>query len=298
MVRYAAYAVLLAAVLLASGCAAPKQPDSTLDASMEWRLRNLEEKALTFQNAQMEQATRVSEVERRVRSLEQVRSQLREHDLPPEEGTPEPLMSSDDLPEPGPVKMAEPESAPEAMMDAPAASGTPSMDKSEDGGKQWDSYPDATAIAKPDAETAKPAHKAKPKTYPVKSAKKPQAPSGKALYEKGLRQVLAGKTVQGRATLESFLKRYPGSGLAPNAHYWLGESYYHEKNFAESVVAFKKVHQKYPKHAKAPAALLKIGYAYAQLGDKDNARFYLDVLLQDYPKSDPAPLARKRLKTL
>ena len=298
MVRYAALMVSLACVLLVCGCAAPRQSASTQDASVEWRLRTLEEKALVFQNAQLEQASRVGAVERRLDDLEETRSQLRERDLPPEEGAPEPLMSSDELPEPGPVVVRE---EPKPAAPEPVAQ----ADKHKDDGKEWDSYPDATTkpAKKPapkvqPAPAPKPAAKAAPKTYPVKQAAKPKAPAGRAAYERGLKLVLAGKTAQGRAALEDFLRDNPGSGLAPNAHYWLGESYYHEKRFAESVVAFKKVHQKYPKHPKAPAALLKIGYAYAQLGDKENARFYLEVLLQDYPDSEPAPLARKRLKTL
>lgn len=293
MVRFAAYVVLLAGTLLACGCAGRQTPDSTADASQEWRLKNLEEKALVFQNAQLELASRMADVEGRLDALEQGGARLGEQDLPPVETAPEPLMTSGALPEPGPATPAA-----EAAPEAPAA----------DHGHKWDDYPDATAKAadgKPAAvpepaktAAAKPA--AKPMKYAVKAPAKAaeKAPAGKAAYDKALALVLSGKTAEGRAALESFLAKHPGGSLEPNAQYWLGESYYHEKRFPESIVAFKKVHQEHPKHPKAAAALLKIGYAYDQLGDTSNARFYLDVLLQDYPRSEPAPMARKRLDSL
>ncbi len=52
---------------------------------------------------------------------------------------------------------------------------------------------------------------------------------------------------------------------------------------------------KYPGHPKAAAALLKAGYAYESLNDGANARFYWQILLDDYPGSAPAALARKRM---
>lgn len=274
-IRLAAVAMTVVALL---GCASTKLPDTsqrTLDASDEWRLRTLEEKALGQRNAQLELTTQVTELSRRVQAMEQ-----RWTSTP---SKPAPLLSSTDLPESGPVmEKAKPE--PEMAEPAPA-----SDSKS---GAQWDAYPDATGRPKQPMTNAKmtagtPAPKAKASVA-----------VGKSAYDKALALVLAGKSAQGRAAMEQFLGANPKSSLAPNAIYWLGETYYHEKQFAEAVVAFKKVHQQYPRHEKAAAALLKIGYCYAALGDTGNARFYLGVLTEDYPKSDPAALGRKRLKSL
>ena len=46
------------------------------------------------------------------------------------------------------------------------------------------------------------------------------------------------------------------------------------------------------------SALLKMGYAYANLGQTDNATFYLQRLVENYPDSHSARLARERLQTL
>jgi tol-pal system protein YbgF len=93
----------------------------------------------------------------------------------------------------------------------------------------------------------------------------------------------------------AFLELHPGSPLVPNALYWLGESYYAADKLDLAIMQFKRVAEAYPRHDKAAAALLKAGYAYARLNDKENARFYWQILLDDFPDSAPAALARKRL---
>ena len=47
-----------------------------------------------------------------------------------------------------------------------------------------------------------------------------------------------------------------------------------------------------------PAALLKQGLSFKQLGEKANARLILNELIRKYPKSKEAAIARKKLETL
>ncbi|MFW5487510.1 MAG: tol-pal system protein YbgF [Desulfovibrio sp.] len=126
----------------------------------------------------------------------------------------------------------------------------------------------------------------------------PANANAEQLYHRGQALVSAEKYEEGREVLNEFLGKNKQNPLVPNALYWLGESYYGEKRFAQAILTFKDVTQDYPKHHKAAAALLKIGYSYDKLGDAANARFYLQALLDEYPTSDPARLARQKLKTL
>ncbi len=114
-------------------------------------------------------------------------------------------------------------------------------------------------------------------------------------YEAALKVVLSGKTLEGREKMTAFLQRYPGSKLEPNALYWIGETWYSDKSYDKAILAFKDVTTKFPKHDKASAALFKLGACYEQLKDKGNAQFYWQALLEDFPKSEAAGLARKRL---
>ena len=56
--------------------------------------------------------------------------------------------------------------------------------------------------------------------------------------------------------------------------------------------------EKYPKGNKAPAALLKQGLAFSNIGDTANAKLILQELSRKYPKSNEARVAAEKLKTL
>ncbi|MGH7770867.1 MAG: tol-pal system protein YbgF [Candidatus Binatia bacterium] len=95
-----------------------------------------------------------------------------------------------------------------------------------------------------------------------------------------------------------FLKKFPKSDLADNAQYWIGESHYALKEFDQAILAFDEVERQYPNGDKVPAALLKQGFAFAELGDKVDARLILKKLIDRYPQSQEAVKAKQKLKTL
>ena len=88
------------------------------------------------------------------------------------------------------------------------------------------------------------------------------------------------------------------SDLAANALYWIGESYFSQKKYAEAVQQFDSVVTKYPQSVKVPGALLKKGYAYQALGEKAQAIVQLQYVVHEYPKSPEAALAKQKLKQL
>lgn len=138
---------------------------------------------------------------------------------------------------------------------------------------------------------------------PAQAAAAPAAGSmsqakAKQLYQQALGQLRAKRTEEARKFFNEFLGANPGHELEPNALYWLGESYYHEQRFAQAILTFKEVARRFPQHDKAAAAMLKAGFSYEKLGDMDNARFYLQTLVDEYPQSDPARMARNKLKSL
>lgn len=95
-----------------------------------------------------------------------------------------------------------------------------------------------------------------------------------------------------------FLKKHSNSEYADNAQYWIGESHYALREFDQAILAFDVVRRKYPQGDKVPAALLKMGFAFAELGDKIDARLILQELVDRYPQSEEAAKASQRLKTL
>jgi len=99
-----------------------------------------------------------------------------------------------------------------------------------------------------------------------------------------------------RIGFAELIKRFPRSGHADNAQFWIGESYYKEKWYEKAILEYQKVIEKYPKGNKVQASLLKQGFAFFNLGDSANASLILKELIRKFPKSNEAVIARKKLK--
>jgi len=96
----------------------------------------------------------------------------------------------------------------------------------------------------------------------------------------------------------SFLELYPSGVYAPNALYWLGESYYVTQNYQMAADQFRALISRYPTHDKAPGALLKLGLAQYGLGKVNDAEGTLQSVISQYPNSDVARTAEDRLHSI
>lgn len=117
-------------------------------------------------------------------------------------------------------------------------------------------------------------------------------------YEEALRLLDRKDYRASIARFKEFLKKYPESDYADNAQYWIGEGHYALREFDQSILEFDAVRRKYLRGDKVPAALLKMGLAFAELGDKVDARLILQELVDRYPQSEEAVKARQKLKSL
>ena len=103
---------------------------------------------------------------------------------------------------------------------------------------------------------------------------------------------------QATRAFTDFLANYPQSALRDNAQYWLAETYYVRRQFAEALPQFQKVLDEYPRSAKLPDALLKVGYCNHELGQRDAARAALREVQRLYPDTTAARLATRRLERI
>jgi tol-pal system protein YbgF len=83
----------------------------------------------------------------------------------------------------------------------------------------------------------------------------------------------------------AFLNVHPDDALAGSAQFWLGETYYVRGNFDQAAKAFAEGFQRYPKSAKAPDTLLKLGMSLTQLNRKKDACGIYSALDQRYPNA-------------
>lgn len=74
-----------------------------------------------------------------------------------------------------------------------------------------------------------------------------------------------------QAGFTDFLKRYPKDSLVPNALYWLGETHYQQRNFADAAEAFDLVTKMYASSPKAADSLLKRALSLSALGKNSEA---------------------------
>lgn len=94
---------------------------------------------------------------------------------------------------------------------------------------------------------------------------------------------------------QRFTKDFPGTSLTPNAHYWLGESLYNQKDYARASATFEYLIAEYPGNEKVSAALYKLGLATAETGDLAKSRKTLKRVIEEFPASDEAKLAKNKL---
>jgi tol-pal system protein YbgF len=101
-----------------------------------------------------------------------------------------------------------------------------------------------------------------------------------------------------RRKFEVFLKQYPNTELSDNAQFWIGETFYLKKDYEKAILEYEKAIAKYPEGDKIPSALFKQALAFLELGDKTNARNLLRRVIERYPQSDQAEMAKKRLEAI
>ena len=94
------------------------------------------------------------------------------------------------------------------------------------------------------------------------------------------------------------IKDYPNGEYTANAFYWIGQLHFALKEYEDARAMFTQVEALYDDHPKVPDALYKLGETYNVLGDTARAREYLNRVINDFPASTAAGLARKYLAEL
>lgn len=123
-------------------------------------------------------------------------------------------------------------------------------------------------------------------------------PAEKKEFEASLAVFRTGDFAASQTTLLGFLRKYPTSGYASSALFWLGNAQYATKDYKESIVNFRKLLSIAPQHARAPEAMLAISNCLVELKDLKAAKKAMEELIKLYPTSDAAQTAKDRLARL
>jgi TolA-binding protein len=137
-------------------------------------------------------------------------------------------------------------------------------------------------------------------------------PSAEESYKAAYLDFSKGNYTLAIASFREFVRRFPDAPQADGAQYWIGESYVASAHAAASqgqadkakealqqaVQEYRKVFVNYPRGAQVPTALYKEALALEELKQVKLAQARLQYLVENFPQSQEAPLARERLKSL
>lgn len=121
--------------------------------------------------------------------------------------------------------------------------------------------------------------------------------STRRLYDRVMDEFKHRDYAAAMAGFQLFIELHGQSALASNALYWIGECQYRMGRYRDALTSFYGVVSNYPQSPKLPASTLKLGHTYAKLGDPEKARLMFDRVVDQYPDSSEAELARKALET-
>jgi tol-pal system protein YbgF len=256
-------------------------------ASLSERIERLEAQAASQNNAQanIETLNRLNALQQEVASLRGLVEQLQNENAQLKQAAREQYIDLDSR-----LGRLEGGSAP--------AAGTAATPAGADGGAPT---PAETPAAPVDAApgTAAPAAPRGVVADVATGAPAPADPAGeRPMYDSAFQALRDGEYAEASRRFQAYLEAYPAGTLAPNAWYWLGESYYVTQNYDVALTAFESLLQAFPDSAKAPDALLKLGYCQFELGRAPQGEATLRDVIARFPGSDAARLAQSRLRSL
>lgn len=123
-------------------------------------------------------------------------------------------------------------------------------------------------------------------------------PREKGDFDAALAVFRKGDFAPAQAAFTDFLRRFPASGYAPSALFWLGNAQYAVRDYVGAIASFRALLTRAPEHSRAPEAVLSIANCQIEMKDTRAARKTLEDLIKAYPQSEAAGAAKERLTRL
>ena len=132
---------------------------------------------------------------------------------------------------------------------------------------------------------------------PTPAAPAPSAsvPAPRELYSQAYADYARGNYDLAIQGFTEYIRNYPDTDFTDNAQYWIGECLYSKKMYDESIEAWNTLFKDYPASDKLPDGRVKKGMALERLGRKSQALIEYRYVVDRYPNSQAAKIARERL---
>ncbi len=118
------------------------------------------------------------------------------------------------------------------------------------------------------------------------------------LFHQAYQYFQRGEHTLARSYWEEYLRRYPKGRWIGQSYYWIGETYFKEKNYEEAIIHYQKLIDLPDPNPFKPKAMLKQAEAFLQLKDKKAAEIVLKKLVKTFPGTQEAKEGEKILKGL
>lgn len=134
--------------------------------------------------------------------------------------------------------------------------------------------------------------RASPQTVGSEVAEGEETLTAQQIYEGAIREYVQGDFPAAVEHFRTYLAAQPDRAQKPRALYWLGESLYSQREYADALLQFETILRDYPQSPAIPGALLKGAHAYRQYGETRRAVILLQTLIKEHSTSREAQIAR------
>jgi tol-pal system protein YbgF len=118
------------------------------------------------------------------------------------------------------------------------------------------------------------------------------------LWEAATQQLARGSLTTAQRAFRQFLEEYPNHDRAPDAYFFLADILVQQGENEEALSAFGEVQQRFPSSTRVPDALYRMALLHIEAGDVDEARTLLQRIVNTYPETAIALIARDKLEEI
>ena len=132
-----------------------------------------------------------------------------------------------------------------------------------------------------------------PRTMTIEGVSGIVQPSEKKAYDDALKAFQAGNLKKADEGFSAFANKYPKSPYLPLALFWSGNSKYGIKDYTGAIAQLQSLIKRFPNHPRIPAAMLTLGNAQLESGNKVVAKKTFTEIVAKYPDTDTAKEAQQ-----
>ena len=118
----------------------------------------------------------------------------------------------------------------------------------------------------------------------------------KGSLQKGLAEFKKKEYLAAISEIQAYLNSYPNGKKRIEAHFYLGESFFREKEYQKAILEFENVHEKSADSSLGRKATLRIAESFKALGKTKDAKAFAQLVIDNFPDSAEAKIARRLLK--